>query len=492
MTTLIPLNRANLPLLPAAVERPKYPLDSVTPGIVHLGLGAFHRAHMARYTHDLMQADPRARRWGIVGAGLMPTDRATCEGLTAQDNLYTLVERQADREAATVIGSICGVEFAADSAAALLRRLDDPNIAIVSLTVTERGYCLNSATKELDPQHPAILSDLENPRAPRSAIGILTEALRRRRASGAGSFTALSCDNITSNGAVLKRAVLALAAMRNRTLADWIQGEVTFPNTMVDRITPITTADNISELQSACGIVDRTPVFCEVFRQWVVEEHFAAGRPGWENVGAQFVPDVLPYELMKLRLLNASHLALAAPAQLAGYRFVAESMQVPLFTAFLKELMDRELQPTLPPVPGIDLEAYKANLFERFANPRIKDTLQRINTDAPLSLLVEPLTDRLTKQQPCRLLTFALAAWIARLWGHDDQRRPVVHQHPQADLLRKLATQNGTDPLPLLSARSFFGNLVDHERFVQHLHRCLQALAARGTLASLTRLLAEE
>jgi mannitol 2-dehydrogenase len=284
--------------------------------------------------------------------------------------------------------------------------------------------------------------------------------------------------------------VLAFAAMRNRTLADWIQGEAAFPNTMVDRITPITTADNISELQSACGIVDRTPVFCEVFRQWVVEEHFAAGRPGWENVGAQFVPDVLPYELMKLRLLNASHLALAAPAQLAGYRFVAESMQVPLFTAFLKELMDRELQPTLPPLPGIDLEAYKANLFERFANPRIKDTLQRINTDAPLNLLVEPLMDRLTTRQPCRLLTFALAAWIARLWGHDDQQRPVVHQHPQADLLKKLATQHETDPRPLLSARSFFADLIDHEDFVQSLSRYLQVLSVRGTVVSLTRLLA--
>ena len=158
MTGPIPLSRANLSRLPAVLERPQYPLDSVTPGIVHLGLGAFHRAHMARYTHDLMQADPQAWRWGIVGAGLMPTDRATCEGLMAQDNLYTLVERQADREAATVVGSICGVEFAGDSAAALLRRLDDPNITIVSLTVTERGYCLNAATKELDSQHPAILS----------------------------------------------------------------------------------------------------------------------------------------------------------------------------------------------------------------------------------------------------------------------------------------------------------------------------------------------
>ncbi len=211
MTGPIQLNRENLPLLPGAMERPRYPLDSVTPGIVHLGLGAFHRAHMARYTHDLMQADSRARRWGIVGAGLLPTDRPTCAGLMAQGNLYTLVERQADREAATVVGSICGVEFAGDSAAALLHRLDDSNITIVSLTVTERGYCLNPATKQLDPQHPAIRSDLENPLMPRSAIGILTEAARRRRARGGVPFTALSCDNITGNGAVLKKAVLALA-----------------------------------------------------------------------------------------------------------------------------------------------------------------------------------------------------------------------------------------------------------------------------------------
>ncbi len=279
--------------------------------------------------------------------------------------------------------------------------------------------------------------------------------------------------------------------MRERALADWIENEVAFPNTMVDRITPITTADNISELQSTYGVVDRTPVFCEAFRQWVVEEHFAVGRPSWENVGVQFVADVLPYELLKLRLLNASHLALAAPAQLAGYRFVDAAVNVPIFAAFLRQLMDRELQPTLPPVPGIDLEAYKTQLFERFANPRIKDTLQRINTDAPLNLLVEPLTDRLRLQQPCRLLTFALAAWIARLWGHDDQRRPVVHQHPQADLLTKLAMQNGTDPRPLLSARSFFADLINHEDFVQSLHRYLQVLSARGTLVALTQLLTE-
>ena len=369
------LSRATLGALSPSVRTPGFDPSRVSPGIVHLGLGNFHRAHMARYTHTLMERDPGTLGWGILGAGLMPGDRRMADSLVPQDALYTLVERSSSVETTSIIASLAGIIFAGESSAALLDAIDDPRIRIVSLTVTENGYCLNRATKVLDPDHPLIRADLATPATPRSAIGIIVEAYRRRMAAGAAAFTAMTCDNIQHNGDVLRRAVLALAQLRDPVLASWIETHGAFPNTMVDRITPVTSPADIAWLEGAHGVADRWPVLCEDFTQWVIEDRFVAGRPTWEHVGAQFVPDVAPYEMMKLRLLNGSHLAVAALGRLMGYAYIHETMADPKLRAFMAALMDRETGPTLPLVPGIDLADYKATLIARFANTAIRDTV---------------------------------------------------------------------------------------------------------------------
>ena len=474
------------------MQGPRFDPAAVTPGIVHLGLGGFARAHLARYTHRLMDRRPDMLRHGIVGAGLMAEDRRMHDSLAPQDNLYTLVERSGDGDAVTVIGSLAGVVFAGDGSAALLDGIAQPGIGIVSLTVTENGYCLNRATKQLDPKHPLIRQDLARPDQPSSAIGIIAEACRRRMATGAPPFTAMSCDNIQHNGDLLRDAVLALATLRDPALAAWITVNVPFPSTMVDRITPVTTDADVAALADRYGIQDRWPVVCETFTQWVVEDRFAAGRPAWEDVGAQFVSDVAPYEFMKLRLLNGSHLAVAGLGRLMGYATVDEAMADPAVTRYMEALMDRETGPTLPDVPSIDLADYKATLIRRFANPAIKDTLDRINADAPLNVLVDPIRDRLRAGAPVELLGLALAAWLRRVRGEDEAGRPIKVRHPMAALLRERAVAGGADPAPLLGIEPLFGDLGADPRLagpVRHWLGWLYRDGSRATLAEAARTL---
>lgn len=481
----VALSRQNLARLPAGVGQPAFDPARVRPGIVHLGLGGFHRAHMARYTHDLMDIRPDALDWGIVGVGLMPSDRRMREALMPQGGLYTLVERQDEMESATVIGALCDVIFAGESSSEALDAIADPATRIVSLTVTENGYCLNAATKELEFAHPSIVDDLARPELPRSAIGIIVEAYRRRMVIGVPAFTALSCDNIQHNGRVLRSAVLALAERRAPQLAVWIERFGSFPSTMVDRITPVTTADDIRHLASRFGVVDRWPVFSERFRQWVIEDDFVEGRPAWENVGAQFVGDVAPYEFMKLRLLNASHLAIAVLGRLAGYAYVDETLHDGSIRAYMQALMERETGPTVPPVPGVDLGAYKGHLLDRFANAKIKDTVERVNTDAPINLLIDPIRDRLQAGAGSALLALALAAWMRRVRGEDEAGRPIHIIHPFAELLRARAVAGGKDPRPLLATTSLFGDLKDNLPFVSMLERWLGLLYGVGAKATL-------
>jgi mannitol-1-phosphate/altronate dehydrogenase len=483
----IDLNRASLASLAPPIRRPGYDPARVRPGIVHLGLGAFHRAHMARYTHDLMERRPDSLDWGILGAGLLPADRRVRDSLVPQDGLYTLVERDGTQEKVSVIGSLAGVLFAGDSTEALLTRIDQPAIRIVSLTVSENGYCLHPSTRRLDPEHPLIRADLESPAQPRSAVGVIVEAYRRRMTAGQGPFTALTCDNIQNNGDVLRDAVLDLARLRDARLADWIATNGAFPNTMVDRITPATRPDHIAHLESAYGLRDRWPVVCESFTQWVIEDRFAAGRPEWETVGAQIVPDVAPYEMMKLRLLNGSHLAIAALGRLMGHTYVHEVMADPLMRAYMAALMDRETGPTLPPVPGIDLTDYKRTLIARFANPAIEDTVERINTDAPINLLVMPIEASLAINGPVDLLALGLAAWMRRIRGLDEKGQPITIRYPLAELLQHKAAEGGPNPMPLLSIEPLFGALGGDERLVRPLRYWLGSLYEIGSAATLER-----
>ena len=338
--------------------------------------------------------------------------------------------------------------------------------------------------ERLDPGHPAIVHDLSNPHLPQSPIGIIVEACRRRRAAGGDAFTVLSCDNIPHNGVVLRNAVHVLAELGDPALAEWIETNTSFPSTMVDRITPITTADDVAALGRAYGIADRGAVFSEIFRQWVIEDRFVGGRPEWEAVNVQFVRDVLPYELMKLRLLNASHLAIAGLGQLAGYTYVDETMRDPVFRNYMIILMNSEAGTTLPPIPGVNLTQYKRELIDRFANPHTKDTLQRINTDASVNLLLDPIRDRLKADADCKLLALALAAWVRRVRGFDDAGRALKIDHPMADLLNSTALKGGDDPRALLGLRFLFGDLILHEAFVETLHDWLRKLATAGARAT--------
>jgi mannitol-1-phosphate/altronate dehydrogenase len=480
-----PLSRATLRSLDARIAVPGYDPAAVTAGIVHLGLGGFHRAHMARYTHALMNLGADALGWGIIGAGLLPSDRRVADALTPQDGLYTLVERQGDDECVGVIGAIPEVIFAGEDSAALLDAIDRPEIRIVSLTVTEHGYCLNRATRRLDLAHPAIAADLADPARPHSAIGIIVEAYRRRRAAGAQAFTTMSCDNIQHNGAVLKGAVLDYAALIDADLAAWIAAEARFPATMVDRITPVTTASDTADLAARYGVADNWPVFAEMFTQWVIEDDFVAGRPTWEEVGAHFVDDVAPYEFMKLRLLNASHLAIAGIGRLIGYSYIHETMQDPLLRRYMTALMARETAPMLLPVPGVDLAAYQATLIERFANRRIADTIERVNNDAALNYLLDPVRDRLARGESIDLLALAVAAWLRRVRGVDEAGAPIDVRHPMAAILREKAIEGGSDPRPLLGVEGLFGQLEQDNVFVATVATWLASLYAQGAATTL-------
>ena len=479
------LNRSRLSL-PAGIASPSYEVAGVTPGIVHVGLGGFYRAHVARYTHDLMAIDPSALQWGIVGSGLRKSDVALLDALDRQDGLYTLVERDAGGEVRTLIGSIVRVVDASADSEPLLAAIAPRATRIVSITVSEHGYHLNAATRTLNPDDPAIQRDVLNPRGPRTLLGILVESFRCRRDAHLPAFTALSCDNIQHNGTVLREAVLAFAEMVDPKLAAWIAEHGQFPCSMVDRITPMPTSEQISAFNEATGLDDRAPIFSEVFRQWIIEDRFADGRPEWSRVGAQFVDDVAPYEAMKLRLLNASHLAISGLGVLCGYETVLETIADPLIRRFMKRLMDVETGPTLPPVPGIDLAAYKAALVERFANPAIRDTVQRINADAPVNLLLDPVRDRLAIDAPINLLALGLAAWCRRV--QIEARQPVAGRPMgRAEALLQERARTEADPASFLLVEAIFGEIGKDPRLVSMIRYWLKSLEKDGAVAALYR-----
>jgi mannitol 2-dehydrogenase len=360
------------------VPVPRYDRSRLKVGIAHFGVGGFHRAHEAMYLDALMNRG-LALDWAVCGVGVLPGDAAMRDALLAQDGLYTLMVKHPEGSIEPrVIGSIVDFVHAPDDPAAAVERLADPLVRIVSLTITEGGYNFNQTTGTFDETHPDVVHDLANPARSRSVFGLVVEALRRRRARRTAPFTVLSCDNIQGNGDMARKQFMAFAALRDAELAEWLGRDVAFPNCMVDRITPVTSEEDRNLLTERFGLDDRWPVVCEPFTQWVLEDHFPYGRPPYEEAGVQLVDDVEPYELMKLRLLNASHQALCYPGYLAGYRFAHEVCADPAFVAYLLAYMDHEGTPTLQPVPGIDLAAYKLQLIERFANPAVRDTLARL------------------------------------------------------------------------------------------------------------------
>jgi fructuronate reductase/mannitol 2-dehydrogenase len=470
---------------------PAYDRAKLRSGFVHFGVGGFHRAHQAMYLDDLARLGHTG--WGEIGIGLRSA--AMRDALLPQDCLFTVVSRGAEDDAARAVGSMIGYRYAPDDPAAVLGVLADPRTRIVTLTITGGGYPVDSAGAFRD-DHPAVLADLANPSAPATVHGYLVAALDRRRRAGLPAFTVLSCDNVPDNGAVTRATVVGFARLRDRGLADWIDAQACFPASMVDRITPET--DDRARLLVArrFGVRDRWPVVTESFTQWIVQDTFCAGRPPLQDVGVQFVSDVAPYKTMKTRLLNASHSALGYLGLLSGqYRTTNEAMSNPLLVDYLAALMGREIAPSLPPVPGIDVAAYQRTLLHRFANPRIGDQLARLcgqgSTKMPAYLLPSLIQAR-ERGQRAPLLTLAVAAWIGYLRGHDATGAPIEVKDTRRDTLQPLAITARHDPRPLLAVRSIFGPLGDDPEFVTALNWASRDLETYGPVGAIRNHLAAE
>jgi mannitol 2-dehydrogenase len=477
-----PLAATTLRSLNEQVGTPSYERSRLRTGVVHLGVGGFHRSHQAMYLDRLM-AQGKALDWGICGVGVLPADRTMAEVMAEQDCLYTLLVRHPDGSLdARVIGSMVEYLFAPDDPEAVVVKMADPSTRIVSLTVTEGGYNTSAVTGRFDDENPAVVADLRSPTALRTSFGLVTEALARRRERGIVPFTVVSCDNIPGNGEVARLSFGAFAGLRDPRLGDWVEREVPFPNSMVDRITPGTTDADRAELAERFGIVDRWPVVCEPWTQWVLEDFFADGRPPLEDAGVQLVDDVVPYELMKLRLLNAGHQVLAQPGRLAGLGYVHEACGDPLFRRLLQGYLDEEATPTLAPVPGIDLDDYKADLVERFSSPAIADTLDRICAEASDRIpqfLLPVLRANLASGREIRRSVAVLAAWARSAEGTDDDGRPIELTDSRSDALTSRARSD--DPLAFVSDRELFGDLVDDERFTTAFRTSREVVRAGGT-----------
>ena len=484
----IPLRPERLSDIAGRVPVPAYDRTQVGTGIVHLGVGAFHRAHQAMYVDRLLDAG-KARDWGICGVGVLALDARMRDVMHEQDGLYTLVLKEADGTwTPRVIGSIVDYRFAPDDPEAVIERMADPTTRIVSLTVTEGGYNFNQVTGEFESANPDVVRDLEPGATPHTTFGLVTEALARRRARGTGPFTVMSCDNIQHNGNLSRRMFVAFARLRDPELADWIERQVSFPNSMVDRITPATTDEDRAEVRRRFGVDDGWPVVCEPFTQWVLEDSFVAGRPPFEDAGVQIVEDVAPYELMKLRLLNASHQGIAYFGWLAGYRLVHDAAQDPLFARFLLAYMDREATPTLGDVPGIDLTAYKHQLIERFANPGVRDTVARLaafSSDRIPKWLVPVIREDLAAGRDVTLSAAIVASWARYAEGLDEQGEPIEIVDQLKDTLVPLAQRQAEEPLAFLTPRELFGDLKDDDRFTRPYLAALDSLHRHGARATL-------
>ncbi len=474
-----------------AAARLPYDRSKLTPGIVHLGVGAFHRAHVAAYVDQILHLDPS---WGIVGASLRRPD--TKDALAPQDFLYSLVERSGAGTAIRVIGAILEVLDATTQRPALIAAMADPRIRIVTLTVTEKGYCHDPATGALDPRHPDIARDLAAPEAPVSAPGLIVRALELRRRAGIAPFTVLCCDNLPANGETAARVVTGFAALRDPELADHIARDVAFPSTMVDRIVPATTDDDRELVFQATGLRDAWPVMTEPFTQWVVEDRFPAGRPPLETAGAQLVADVRPFELMKLRMLNGSHSILAYLGYLSGYAHVSEAIADPALCALIHGFMTDEVMATLP--AGFhDLPGYRDALLERFRNPALRHRTWQIAMDGSQKLpqrLLGTIRDRLARNLPVTRATLGVAAWMRYVTGVDEQGREIDVRDPLAARLRDISNAAGRSPVNLVDglldvAEIFGADLPRSEPFraelVLHLGTLLQAGARMAIQAVL-------
>ncbi len=485
-TPVTDLSDATIGQLAPEISVPRYDRSALTPGIVHIGVGNFHRAHQAWYLHRLMQ-EGSALDWAIVGAGVRPGDAAMREKLLAQDCLTTLVELRPDGTSAEVCGAMIDFLPVEDSNAALIAQMANAGTKIVSLTVTEGGYYVDPATAEFDPSHPDIVFDAANPASPRTAFGAIVAALSSRRAAGTGPFTIQSCDNLQGNGNITRATVVSLAQLSDPDLAAWIDAECTFPNSMVDCIVPATGPAEIAQAR-ALGVEDTAPVTHENFRQWVIEDAFCAGRPDWDAVGATFTDRVHDYEAMKIRILNAGHNVLANAGELLGASNIADCMANPLIAGLFRKVQREEIAPYVHAVPGMEPLDYVELIETRFANPAIRDTTRRVAFDGSskhAGFVLPIVRDALAAGGPVEGLSLVEALWARMCAGTREDGSVIEANDPNWDALQAVSEATRSRPQAWLEQSHLYGDLAQDARFAAAFERWLTALWQDGVSATL-------
>lgn len=470
MKNTIELSQENLGILSPKVTSLTYDRDKVKTSIVHIGVGNFHRSHEAYYTNELMEKHG-VLDCGICGVGLLDYDRRIYNILKEQDGLYTLMVKELDGSVnAKVIGSIIEFLFAPENPIAVIEKMAHPDIKIISLTITEGGYNLNEGTGKFDFSNPVIVEDMKNPMSPKTVFGYLTRAMKLRMKRGVGGCTIQSCDNIQGNGDVAKKSLLSYVEKTEPELVPWIEENLSFPNAMVDRITPVTVAEDIEKLSEEFLVEDRWPVVCEPFHQWVIEDEFSAGRPAWEKVGAQFVKDVVPFENMKLRLLNAGHSVLGILGAIHGYKTIDEVAQDTEFSVFLRNFMDKEVSSTLGDLGELNLENYKDSLIKRFKNIHIKDLVSRICLESSAKIpifLLSTVKEQLKNGGNIQHAAFVVAAWCRYNDGVDENGNAYQIQDAMSNELIRAAAHSHQNPMRFLEINAIFGDLAENKTFVE-------------------------
>ncbi|HEV3173449.1 MAG TPA: mannitol dehydrogenase family protein [Actinocrinis sp.] len=489
---MLDLNGVNLGSLTPDVNAPTYDRTARATGIVHFGVGHFHRSHQAMYLDRLMRAG-QAADWAVCGAGVMAGEDTTRDILRKQDYLYTLTVKQADgTKDSTVIGSLDDFLYAPDDPSRVVERIAHPDTRIVGLTITEGGYNVSDVDGKFLGDTPALREDLRSATPSRSVFGLVFQAAALRMKRGLSGFTVMSCDNIQGNGAVARTAFLGFAYARDSAVADWIQRNCTFPNSMVDRVTPRTTTQDVVHIWQEHAYVDNSPVTCEPFHQWVLQDDFAAGRPAFEDVGVQVVHDVEPYERMKLALANGTHQALCYFGHLLGHTYVHEALADPDIRTLVLRYIDEEAVPTLQPIPGVDLGMYGRTVVERFSNPAIQDELARIcaeTSDRIPKFLMPVARARLAGGARSPMCAATVASWARYVEGTDEDGQPINVVDPRREELMAAANTYPSNPTAFIENKAVFGDISHYNAFVEDYAQVLGDIHAKGTRAALRNLL---
>lgn len=476
--------------LPEPILRPGYDRSNLTAGILHIGVGNFHRGHQAWYLHRLMQQG-EALDWAIVGAGVRAGDEAMRQRLKEQDFLSTLIELDPTSSQAEVIGSMIDFVPVQSRNAALIERMVQSDIRIVSMTVTEGGYFVDSATGQFDVKHPEIQHDIANPVEPVTAFGSMIQALRKRRDAGMEGFTCMSCDNLQGNGDILKQTILGLATAQDPALAEWIQNHCSFPNSMVDCIVPATTERELG-LAKSMGISDAAPVTHENFRQWVIEDDFCQGRPAWENVGATFTDDVHSFESMKIRILNGGHQVIAVAGELLSVETISGCMEHPLIGKLFEKVARTEIVPHVHAVPGMTPNAYVDLISSRFANPKIVDTTRRVAFDGSSrhpGFILPTIREGLAGGESIEGLALVEALWARMCTGRREDGTSIEPNDPNWAALNEVATRARARPAAWLEQAQIYGDLCQAEPFVSAFENWMNVIATSGVESALKRYL---